>query len=150
MYTWILVFTVFLKNRNISSKIKRSKVTDYAAFSWWGIEDRNTALNGPSSARQRNANEMAFRWRAGAGPTLNARLVALWFSGNPDQYCKQTLYFFVIFQGDPDRLYPHLWIRPCEFYLNYFISEWNYWLIDWLIHWLIDCVNARFRSLSFL
>ena len=35
MYTRILVFfTVFLKNRNISSKIKRSKVTDYMqAFS---------------------------------------------------------------------------------------------------------------------
>ena len=33
MYTWILVFfTVFLKNRNISFKIKRSKVTDYAAL----------------------------------------------------------------------------------------------------------------------
>ena len=33
MYTWILVFfTVFLKNRNISSKIKRSKVTDYATL----------------------------------------------------------------------------------------------------------------------
>ena len=33
MYTGILVFfTVFLKNRNISSKIKRSKVTDYAAL----------------------------------------------------------------------------------------------------------------------
>ena len=33
MYTWILVFfTVFLKNRNISSKIKRSKVTDNAAL----------------------------------------------------------------------------------------------------------------------
>ena len=33
MYTWILVFlTVFLKNRNISSKIKASKVTDYAAL----------------------------------------------------------------------------------------------------------------------
>ena len=33
MYTRILVFlTVFLKNRNISSKIKRSKVTDYAAL----------------------------------------------------------------------------------------------------------------------
>ena len=26
-------FTVFLKNRNISSKIKRSKVTDFAALS---------------------------------------------------------------------------------------------------------------------
>ena len=34
MYTWNLIFfTVFLKNRNISSKIKRSKVTDYAALS---------------------------------------------------------------------------------------------------------------------
>ena len=33
MYSCILVFfTVFLKNRNISSKIKRSKVTDYAAL----------------------------------------------------------------------------------------------------------------------
>ena len=33
MYTRILVFfTVSLKNRNISSKIKRSKVTDYAAL----------------------------------------------------------------------------------------------------------------------
>ena len=27
-----MFFTVFLKNRNISSKIKRSKVTDYAAL----------------------------------------------------------------------------------------------------------------------
>ena len=34
MYTGSLVFfTVFLKNRNIISKIKRSKVTDYAALS---------------------------------------------------------------------------------------------------------------------
>ena len=34
MYTWILdFFTVFLKNRNINSKVKRSKVTDYAALS---------------------------------------------------------------------------------------------------------------------
>ena len=33
MYTWILVFfIVFLKNKNISSKIKKSKVTDYAAL----------------------------------------------------------------------------------------------------------------------
>ena len=33
MYTWILgFFTVFLENRNISSRIKRPKVTDYAAL----------------------------------------------------------------------------------------------------------------------
>ena len=31
----------------------------------------------PSSARQQNAIEMAFRWRADDGPTLNASLVAL-------------------------------------------------------------------------
>ena len=41
------------------------------------IEDPNMTINGPSSTRQRNAIEMAFRWRADAGPTLNAGLVAL-------------------------------------------------------------------------
>ena len=42
-----------------------------------GREDPNTTISGPSSARQRNANEMAFRWCAGDGPALNAGLVAL-------------------------------------------------------------------------
>ena len=32
VYLNFIFFTVFLKNRNISSKIKRSKVTDYAAL----------------------------------------------------------------------------------------------------------------------
>ena len=44
-----------------------------------GIEDPNTAINWPSSARQQNAIQMAFRWRADDGPTLNAGLVALRF-----------------------------------------------------------------------
>ena len=42
-----------------------------------GIEDPNTAINGPPSASQQNAIEMAFPWRADAGPTLNAGLVSL-------------------------------------------------------------------------
>ena len=42
-----------------------------------GRKDRNTSISGPSSARQ----------RADDGPTLNDGLVALWFSGDPDQYC---------------------------------------------------------------
>ena len=42
-----------------------------------GIEDPNTALNGPSSARQRNAIEIAFRWRPDDGPTMYAGVVAL-------------------------------------------------------------------------
>ena len=42
-----------------------------------GIEDPNTTISGPSLARQRNAIEMSFRWRADDGPTLNAGFVAL-------------------------------------------------------------------------
>ena len=42
-----------------------------------GIEDPNTALIGPSLARQRNAIEMAFRWRADDGPPWNAGMAAL-------------------------------------------------------------------------
>ena len=35
-------------------------------------ENPNTSISGPSSARQRNAIEMAFRWCADDCPTLNA------------------------------------------------------------------------------
>ena len=38
--------------------------------------DPDTTINGPSSARQRNAILMAFCWRADGGPTLNAGSVA--------------------------------------------------------------------------
>ena len=38
---------------------------------------QNTAINRPSSARQRNAIEMVFHRRADDGLTLNAGLVAL-------------------------------------------------------------------------
>ena len=39
-------------------------------------EGRDTTISGPSSARQRNAILMAFRWRANDGQTLNAGLIA--------------------------------------------------------------------------
>ena len=42
-----------------------------------GIEDINITINGPSSAHQQNAIEMAFCWWADNGPKLNAGLVAL-------------------------------------------------------------------------
>ena len=35
---------------------------------------------------------MEFRWPADDGPTLNAGLVAV-ISGDPDQYCKETVLF---------------------------------------------------------
>ena len=40
-------------------------------------EDPNTTQSGPPSARQRNAIEMAFRWRADPGPKFNVGLVVL-------------------------------------------------------------------------
>ena len=40
-------------------------------------KDLNITISGPSSARQRNAFEMAFLWRADDGPTLNAGSAAL-------------------------------------------------------------------------
>ena len=46
-------------------------------FFYEGKEDLNSTR--PSSARQRNAIEMAFRWQADDGPTLKAGLVALCF-----------------------------------------------------------------------
>ena len=44
------------------------------------LESFVTNINGPSSARQRNAIEMAFCWRADD-------------AGDPDQYCEETLHF---------------------------------------------------------
>ena len=44
-----------------------------------GRKDSNTTISGPSTARQQNAIQMAFRWRADGGPILNAGLLALWF-----------------------------------------------------------------------
>ena len=37
-------------------------------------EDRNASKSGPSSARQRNAIEMVFRWRADEWPTIKCWL----------------------------------------------------------------------------
>ena len=44
MYKCILVFTVFLKNKNNIAKIKRSKVTDYAALNGGTIAARDCML----------------------------------------------------------------------------------------------------------
>ena len=42
-----------------------------------GRKGPNTSNSGQSTARQRNAILMAFRWRADDGQTVNAGLVAL-------------------------------------------------------------------------
>ena len=58
-----------------------------------GREGPHTDISGPSLARRRNAVYMAFRWRADDGPTLDAGLVALWFSGGLDRCCFEALCF---------------------------------------------------------
>ena len=50
-------------------------LTFYFCFLFFFDEGKNysnTTISGPSTARQRNAIQMAFRWRADDGPTLNA------------------------------------------------------------------------------
>ena len=64
-----------------------------------GIKDSNTAINGLSSARQRNAIKMAFRWRADDGPTLNAGLVALWFFRGSGPVLQGNPIFLWFFMG---------------------------------------------------
>ena len=91
-----------VQNKRGSRKFcQRGSKFDYVFFLLFlvveGFEDPNITKNGPSSARQRNVIEIAFRWRADDGPTLNASLVALcqgiWTS------IAQKPYIDVIFQG---------------------------------------------------
>ena len=57
---------------------------------------------------------MAFRWRDDDGPTLIAGLVTLYFfSGDPDQYCLENLYFCDLSGRGLDPLSP-LWILACH------------------------------------
>ena len=72
--TWVIPEGEGIENPNTalngpSSARQRNAIQ--MAFCWRAI------INGPLSARQRNAIQMAFCWRADDGPTLNAGLVAL-------------------------------------------------------------------------
>ena len=66
------------KHARIKNFFQRGSKFDIFLLVDKGIDDPDTctAIIGPSWARQRNAIEMAFRWRADDGPTLNAGLVA--------------------------------------------------------------------------
>ena len=59
------------------SVCQRGSNFDKVFFVDEGWDDPNTTICEPSSARQRNAIYMAFRWRDDDGPTLNAGSVAL-------------------------------------------------------------------------
>ena len=56
---------------------QRGSNTDFFMLLMGWKEDRNATKSGQSSARQRNATEMAFCWRTDIGPPLNGGLVAL-------------------------------------------------------------------------
>ena len=71
-----------------------------------GIEEPFPAINGPPSARQRNAIKLAFRLRTADDPALNADLIALsFFRGSGPRIAKKP-YIFVIFQGESGPLSP--------------------------------------------
>ena len=64
-----------------------------------GREDPNATVSVPPSARQGNAIEMAFCWRANDGPTLNAGFVALWFFSVSEQILFRNPIFLWFFRG---------------------------------------------------
>ena len=49
-----------------------------------------------------------FRGERLSKPKMNAGLVAFDFSGDTDQYCYETLYFWVFFKGGVARTLPPL------------------------------------------
>ena len=63
----------------------------------WGIEDPNTTINEPPSARQRNVIKLAFRWLADVGRTLNAGSIALCFSRRSGQVLERNPIFSCFF-----------------------------------------------------
>ena len=95
IFTAVYVFTTI---HNLSSLVlfimcgsrkfcqRQSNLDFFVCFSLIdkGREDPNTTISGPSSAHQPNK------------PAIELLCDLL---GDPDQYCLETLYFFVIFQG---------------------------------------------------
>ena len=71
-----LTFTWFTHARIQKVLSEGSNFNFLCLFSFFdeGRKDSNTTISGPSTARQRNAIQMAFRWRADGGPTLIAGL----------------------------------------------------------------------------
>ena len=65
----------------LSNPIQKSFVRGGQTLKLFLVDDErvdpNTTKSGPSSAHQRNAILMAFRWRANGGPILNTVSVAL-------------------------------------------------------------------------
>ena len=100
---------------------------------WWGIEDLNTAINGPSTARQRNAIEMAFRWRTDDGQTLNVGLVALCFFRGFGPALQRNPIFFVISQGVRTPFRP--WFSLILSAFNRYHSQ-RFWSLSLLKSWL--------------
>ena len=70
---------------SIRNHTRIQKVLDNVFLVDEGREDPNQL---PLKAgHHRPTSEMTFHWRVDGGLTLNAGLIALWFSGDPNQYC---------------------------------------------------------------
>ena len=67
------MYTIYSKGADLEKNFQRGSkfYNDFFVVVFLvdkGIEDPNTAINGPSSARQRNTTEIAFGCRAYVGP----------------------------------------------------------------------------------
>ena len=67
-----------------------------------------TTKSEPSSVHQQNAIQMAFRWHADDGPTLNAGLVAFYFSGLRIRIFVKSYNFMIYGGGGGEGAKPHV------------------------------------------
>ena len=91
---------ICIKHARIQKLLSERSNFDYVFFLLdEGIDDPNATMNGPSSALQRNAIKMVYRWRADDGPTLNAGSVAFVIFQEIRTSNAKKPYNFLIFRG---------------------------------------------------
>ena len=91
LFLKLLMTVMYGKSQNCYNYIRGSRkfcqrgTNNTDTFLFYYFSSRWDGERIESSVRQRNAIEMAFRWRADNGQSLNAGLVALFVLGDPDQ-----------------------------------------------------------------
>ena len=98
---------------------QRGSNFDNICFQTEGREDQSPTLNGPSSARQRNAIKRHFAGMPTHDecPTLNVGFAAAIFQGIRTCIARKH-YIFVIFQGGV-----RTWIRTCNFTIFWYLQR---------------------------
>ena len=110
-------------------------------FDFFFLVDEGRGIQIPLKvSHHRPASEMAFRWPADDGPTLNAGLVVCCFQGFQTSIAKKP-YIFVIFQGGPDPCPPSGSTHVCSTFSANKVKKKIHFIINSFVH-----VNSPLQS----